>query len=144
MIEYLFDTTRTVVDLLLSGVLERHPDLEVIVPHCGGALPVVADRVEEFMRLFLGEQGKTGAIEQLRRLYYDIAGPAFPRQAAALLGMAGPDRLLFGSDYCWTPPAVAAAHLDAIDTAPAPAAATWRALTTANALRLFPGLSLTE
>ncbi|WP_075737087.1 hypothetical protein [Streptomyces acidiscabies] len=27
-------------------------DLRVIVPHCGGALPVLADRIAEFMHLF--------------------------------------------------------------------------------------------
>ena len=49
MVEYIFDTARTVTDLLMSGVLERYPNLTVIVPHCGGALPVLADRVNEFM-----------------------------------------------------------------------------------------------
>ncbi|MEU5264402.1 amidohydrolase family protein [Amycolatopsis sp. NPDC021455] len=139
MIEYLFDTTRTVVDLLMSGVLERHPELEVIVPHCGGALPVLADRVEEFGKLFLGPE-KTdgpGASEQLGRLHYDIAGPAFPRHVPALLRLAAPDRLLFGSDYCWTPPAVADTHIAAIDAAPN---VNWRSLTTASARRLFPQL----
>jgi hypothetical protein len=71
-----------------------------------------------------------GAIEQLGRLHYDIAGPAFPRQVPALLRLAAPDRLLFGSDYCWTPPAAADTHIAVIDTAAAPVtAATWRSLT---------------
>ncbi len=145
MIEYLFDTTRTVTDLLMSGVFERHPDLAVIVPHCGGALPVLADRVDEFRKMFLGSPeaaSAPGAVEQLRRLHYDIAGPAFPRQAAALLGLADPDRLLFGSDYCWTPPPVAAAHIAAVDAAAPPLdGLSWRSLTTANARRLFPRLA---
>lgn len=81
MVEYIFDTARTVTDLLMSNVLVRHPDLSVIVPHCGGALPVLADRVNEFMTQFLGAQepGRTSdAVAQLRRLHYDIAGSAFP------------------------------------------------------------------
>lgn len=144
MVEYIFDTARTVTDLLMSGVLERYPDLTVVVPHCGGALPVLADRIGEFMRQFLGTQGKpaTDAVEQLRRLHYDIAGPGFPRQVPALLTLADPDRLLFGSDYCWTPPPVAAAHITAVDAAPSPVVGdTWRSLTTANARRLFPRLT---
>ncbi|MEV5716884.1 amidohydrolase family protein [Amycolatopsis mediterranei] len=141
MIEYLFDTTRTVVDLLMTGVLERHPDLQVIVPHCGGALPVLADRVDEFGKMFLGSPEGAGVIEQLRRLHYDIAGPAFPRQVPALLGLADPGRLLFGSDYCWTPPPVAATHIAAVDTAPPVDGVGWRSLTTANARRLFPRLA---
>jgi 6-methylsalicylate decarboxylase len=140
MIEYLFDTTRTVTDMLMAGVLARHPNLKVIVPHCGGALPVLADRIEEFRHLFLpaGTASAPGAVEQLRALYYDLAGTAFPRQAPALLQLAEPGRVLFGSDYCWTPPALADAHIAAIDAAEPPApGTTWRTLTTANAQRLL-------
>lgn len=147
MIEYIFDTTRTVTDLLTSGALERHPNMTVVVPHCGGALPVLADRIGEFMRQFLGAHAEptADAVEQLRRLHYDIAGPAFPREVPALLGLAAPERLLFGSDYCWTPPPVVAAHLAAVDAAEPPVdGATWRTLTTANARPLFPRLADTR
>lgn len=141
MVEYIFDTARTVTDLVMAGVLTRHPNLRVIVPHCGGAIPVLADRINEFMRLFVPshEESPHDAVQQLRSLYYDMAGTAFPRQVPALLKLADPDRVLFGSDYCWTPPALADAHIAAIDAADPPAeGATWRSLTTANALRLFP------
>ena len=67
-----------------------------------------------------------------------MAGTAFPRQVPALLQLVGPDRVLFGSDYCWTPVPLAEAHIAAIDAAEPPAeGATWRSLTTANAMRLF-------
>ncbi|GGU30536.1 hypothetical protein GCM10010244_66110 [Streptomyces coeruleorubidus] len=63
-----------------------------------------------------------------------------PRQVPALLNLVEPDRVLFGSDYCWTPPALADAHIAAVDAAESPAeGVTWRSLTTANAKRLFPG-----
>ncbi|WP_328479252.1 amidohydrolase [Streptomyces sp. NBC_00377] len=141
MVEYIFDTARTVTDLVMAGVLTRHPDLRIIVPHCGGAIPVLADRINEFMRIFAPgqEAPPSDAVQQLRALYYDIAGTAFPRQAPALLKLADPDRVLFGSDYCWTPATLADTHITAIDAAEPPAeGATWRSLTTANAKRLFP------
>ncbi|MFH8496757.1 amidohydrolase family protein [Streptomyces coeruleorubidus] len=144
MVEYVFDTARAVTDLVMAGVLTRHPSLRVIVPHCGGVLPVLADRVDEFMRLFLPAQVPPApdAVQQLRGLYYDTAGTAFPRQVPALLNLVEPDRVLFGSDYCWTPPALADAHIAAIDAAESPVGgATWRSLTTVNAERLFPGRS---
>jgi predicted TIM-barrel fold metal-dependent hydrolase len=99
MVEFVFDTARTVTDLLFAGTLERCPNLKVVVPHCGGALPVLADRINGFMKLFM-PAGATApdAVAQLRGLYYDLAGPAFPRQVPALLGLADPDRLLYGSD----------------------------------------------
>ncbi|MFF3377223.1 amidohydrolase family protein [Streptomyces sp. NPDC002680] len=142
MVEYIFDTARTVTDLVMAGVLTRHPNMRVIVPHCGGAIPVLADRVNEFMSLFLPAQQPPSpdAVQQLRALYYDMAGTAFPRQVPALLQLVDPDRVLFGSDYCWTPAPLADAHIAAIDAAESPVdGTTWRSLTTANAQRLFPG-----
>ncbi len=143
MLEYIFDTTRTVADLLMAGVLARHPGIQVIVPHGGGALPVLADRIDEFRKLFLPTHPSAAAdtVEQLSRCYYDLAGTAFPRQVPALLGLADPDRLLFGSDYCWTPPLVTDAHIAAIDAAEPPVGSSWRSLTTVNAQRLFPRLT---
>ncbi|GAA4000004.1 MULTISPECIES: amidohydrolase family protein [Streptomyces] len=142
MAEYIFDTARTVTDLVMAGVLTRHPHVQVIVPHCGGAVPVLADRINEFMRLFLPSQQPPNldAVQQLSGLYYDMAGTAFPRQVPALLKLVDPDRVLFGSDYCWTPPPLADAHIAAIDAAESPVeGTTWRSLTRTNAQRLFPG-----
>ena len=39
MLEFMFDTTRAVVNLVLNGTLERSPDIELIVPHAGATLP---------------------------------------------------------------------------------------------------------
>ncbi len=143
MVEYIFDTARTVTDLVLAGVLTRHPNMRVIVPHCGGAVPVLADRINEFTGQFLPSAEKSAspdAVQQLQGLYYDMAGTAFPRQVPALLKLVDPDRVLFGSDYCWTPPPLADAHIAAIDAAESPVeGTTWRSLTTANAQRLFTG-----
>ncbi|MFC8143517.1 amidohydrolase family protein [Streptomyces paradoxus] len=141
MVEYIFDTARTVTDLVMAGVLTRHPNMRVIVPHCGGAIPVLADRINEFMKLFVPSEKAPSldAVQQLRALYYDMAGTAFPRQVPALLKLVGPDHVLFGSDYCWTPSPLADAHIAAIDAAEPPVeGATWRSLTTTNAQRLFP------
>ncbi|MFG2429503.1 amidohydrolase family protein [Streptomyces sp. NPDC048590] len=140
MVEFIFDTARTVTDLLMSGTLDRYRNVKVIVPHCGGALPVLADRIDGFMKMFMPEGTEApGAVEQLGRLHYDLAGPVLPRQLPALLNLVGPDRLLYGSDHCWTPAAGVQAHVASLDTAPAPDGhASWRALTNANARRLLP------
>ncbi|WP_328980097.1 amidohydrolase family protein [Streptomyces canus] len=141
MVEYIFDTARAVTDLVMAGVVARYPRIQVIVPHCGGAVPVLADRINEFMRLFVPSEKTPAqdAVQQLRGLYYDMAGTAFPRQVPALLKLVDPDRVLFGSDYCWTPSPLADAHIAAIDAAESPVdGTTWRSLTTANAQRLFP------
>jgi predicted TIM-barrel fold metal-dependent hydrolase len=39
LIEFVFDTTRAVTHLALSGTLDRCPELRLIVPHAGGTIP---------------------------------------------------------------------------------------------------------
>jgi predicted TIM-barrel fold metal-dependent hydrolase len=128
MLEFIFDTTRAVSDLVLSGTLERHPNIEWIFTHGGGTLPVLVDRIE----LFRGLAGAEGpdALEQIGRLWFDIAGTPFPRQVPAFAAAFGTERLLYGSDYCWTPTPLVDAQVDSVDAA-------WRDLTTRNAERLF-------
>jgi 6-methylsalicylate decarboxylase len=45
LIEFVFDTTRAVTHLVLSGTLERCPGLRLIVPHAGGTIPFLVDRI---------------------------------------------------------------------------------------------------
>jgi predicted TIM-barrel fold metal-dependent hydrolase len=141
MIEFIFDTARTVTDLVFAGTLVRHPGLRVIVPHCGGALPVLADRINGMAGL-VGSGNAPAAVDQLRRLYYDTAGTAFPRQIPALLGLVDPDRLLYGSDYLWTPDRLVELHSAEFADTPSPVdGLSWQELTTANAHRVLPRLA---
>ncbi|MCX5536142.1 amidohydrolase [Streptomyces sp. NBC_00006] len=139
MLEFLFDTARTAGDLLLRGVLTRFLRIRWVLTHGGGALPLLADRIDLFSTVFGGSnKDAPSALEQLGRLWYDMAGTPFPRQIPALDGAFGTERLLYGSDYCWTPAEGALAQVASVDSAAQPSATeTWRDLTTRNARRLF-------
>ncbi|RZL82847.1 MAG: amidohydrolase [Rhodococcus sp. (in: high G+C Gram-positive bacteria)] len=138
MLEFLFDSARTVSDLVFAGVLVRHPNIEWVFTHGGGALPLVADRMELFRGLLSDHSTGTPPVpDQLRRLWFDMAGNPFPHQIPALTAATGTDRLLYGSDYCWTPAAATARQIASLDTAEQPGDDTWRSVTTRNAHRLF-------
>ncbi|WP_328610696.1 amidohydrolase [Amycolatopsis sp. NBC_00345] len=116
MMEFLFDTARTVVDFILSGAAERYPDVRVIVPHMGGVLPLLADRVE-LLRGLTGDAERGPIVfESLRRLHYDLAGAPNAAQLTVLRSIAAPDRLLYGSDSAWTRPEVVLNALTQLDT----------------------------
>lgn len=136
MLEFMFDTTRTITDLIFAGVPERYPGIRFLIPHCGALLPLVADRVELFRSLLPGSHGRAPAAlptrQQLQRFWYDMAGTPFPAQAPALVDAVGEHQVLYGSDYCWTPSAAVALQVAAVDEH-----AGWRALTTANAARFL-------
>jgi 6-methylsalicylate decarboxylase len=103
-----------------------------------GRTTVLADRMELFRTVFSGEVDPDGAVpRQLRRLWFDIAGTPFPHQVPAAVAAFGTGRLVYGSDYCWTPAHGVDAQLASIDKARQPANDSWRALTTRNATRLL-------
>jgi predicted TIM-barrel fold metal-dependent hydrolase len=132
-------STRTVSDLVLTGTLTRYPNIEWVFTHGGGTLPLLAERMELVRTmLFGGNHHEPSVQQQVTRLWFDLAGTPFPRQVPALIDAFGADRLLYGSDYCWTPAAGVSQQIAAIDTAVPPDNDTWRALTTRNAARLLP------
>ncbi|MGC5033605.1 amidohydrolase family protein [Micromonospora sp. DT229] len=133
ILEFIFDSTRTASDLVLGGVLERFPGINWVFSHSGGALPVLAERIHLFRDLLQGPPAGRDVIDQLAHIWYDIAGTPFPNAAPALMRAFGDTRILYGSDYCWTPRAGALAQAASVPPA-------WRTLTTRNAERLFPQL----
>lgn len=143
MLEFMFDTTRSVTNMILSGVLERHPDLQVIVPHAGAALPVLANRVELLLPLLTppGASTPPSVRDALRRLHFDLAGAPVDELLTALLAVADPTRLHYGSDFPFTPADACVKLAERLDAAAALSDELRPAVDRANATALFPHLS---
>ena len=135
MVEFFFDTTRAVVDLVLNGTIAEHPGIEFLVPHAGATLPLVADRVAVFAGL-LDVPPAVDVQRDLARVHFDLAGFPVPRQLDALLSLTTADHLHYGSDYPFTPEFAVAMAAERL----AERAGVVEALG-ANTERLFPGLS---
>lgn len=103
ILEFVFDTTRTVADMIFTGVLDRFPNIRWVVSHLGGALPYVAWRlsmIETSPRSAYAafrEKGRT-VNSYLRALNYDTAVSSGPAAMKAALELVGPERLVYGSD----------------------------------------------
>lgn len=145
MIEFMFDTTRAVFNLMLSGALDRYPDIRVIVPHAGAAVPVLAERVAgfaAFLRMGAPEQQNTDHFRQtLRKLYFDLAGMPEPVALGALLEVVDPSQLLYGSDWPFTPEPVVADLVKILEQSRHIPPALQKAVMRENALALFPRLA---
>ncbi|WP_327145431.1 amidohydrolase family protein [Nocardia sp. NBC_01327] len=116
MLEFLFDTTRSVTDMVLSGTLERYPNIKVIVPHAGATLPLVAARVDVIGAKMVG---KTDPMRNaLQRLHFDLAGMPVPDMLPALLSVADPTHIHYGSDLPFTPLPEVHTNTDKLDAAP--------------------------
>ncbi|MFJ2814575.1 amidohydrolase family protein [Streptomyces sp. NPDC087294] len=135
MLEFLFDTARAASDVVLAGVTVRYPGIRWVFTHGGGVLPLLAARMELFEALM-----PTSGVEvraALAGLWFDLAGTPFPDQLPALERAFGLERVLYGSDSCWTPAAGVLAQVASIDAAVQPGGSSWRSLTGRNARRLF-------
>lgn len=107
LIEFFFDTTRAVMNLLLSGTVSRYQNLTFLVSHCGATLPPVVERFTAFSSLILKDAESLSAddVKNLfqSRFYFDLAGMPFPDQIHGFLRVSNAGRLLYGSDYPYTP-----------------------------------------
>lgn len=101
MLEFLFDTTRTIVHLFLSGTVKRCPKIQFIFSHLGGTMPAVLSRFSEYANFVPVPWTKTSE-EEVRdafkkQVWFDLAGFAFPGQIQGLLAAGGQtDKLLCG------------------------------------------------
>jgi 6-methylsalicylate decarboxylase len=137
-IEFLFDTTRAITSLLVSGTFSRFPDIRFIFCHAGGTMPMVAARTAAFVQRHkeIADRLPNGAAFELKKLYYDVANSTNPSSMAALMNLVPTSQMLFGSDFPYVPVAVTANGVDQFGFSPSDL----QAINRENAARLFPRL----
>jgi len=85
--------------LILSGLLDRHPALKVVLVHAGGFMPYQIGRLDHGFRV---RKETSTAIASppstyLRRFWYDTITHA-PTPLKFLIGLVGADRVALGTD----------------------------------------------
>jgi predicted TIM-barrel fold metal-dependent hydrolase len=142
IVEFLCDTTRAAVNLILSGTLERFPRIRWILAHAGGFLPYIAWRVS--LANAMPETNANipqGVLTYMSRFYFDTALSPSPYAMAALQALVEPSHILFGSDFPFAPAILAALQCKTLDEAAFFNADAKAAVMRGNALRLFPRLA---
>ncbi len=73
MVEFDFDVTRAVASIVVNGVMFRQPNIRWVTVHSGGAVPMLAGRMND--RIPAGAQKflPNGLYAELQKSYYDIA-----------------------------------------------------------------------
>lgn len=93
-------STLAVTRMILGGVFERHPGLEMVVVHGGGYLPFYAARTDHAFRHRPELRGHIDRLpsEYLHRLHFDIT--VFdPGMVDHLVRTYGADKVMLGTDY---------------------------------------------
>lgn len=117
LMEFLCDTTRASLNLILSGTMERYPNIRWILAHAGGFLPYIAWRASlaNLMPEFT-EKAPQGVMHYIRRFYFDTALSPSPFAMSALKELVGADQVLFGSDFPFAPAMASQLQTSALDT----------------------------
>jgi 6-methylsalicylate decarboxylase len=93
-----FEDTTIALHLILRHIPARFPDITFIVPHLGGALPMLLSRLDNQLALSApGLPEKPSATA--RRFFYDTVGHGSAAALRCAVDAFGADRVLPGSDY---------------------------------------------
>jgi aminocarboxymuconate-semialdehyde decarboxylase len=93
------ETTVALSHLIFSGLLDRHPGLRICACHGGGYLPVYIGRSDHAWHVRPDAQGcARPPSDYLRRIWFDSL-VFTPRGLEHLAAVAGPDRIVLGTDY---------------------------------------------
>jgi len=113
LVEAPFETTRTVANLLYTGVADRYKNIRYILSHGGGTIPYLAWRISliDYVQknkkipdltviydLLIKHRPEKG-LRLLKRMYYDTALVSGDYALKALHAFAGSLHIVFGNDF---------------------------------------------
>jgi predicted TIM-barrel fold metal-dependent hydrolase len=148
ILEFMFESTRTVANMVISGAKERFSKINIISTHGGGTIPYLAARIElleplfELLEPLSGRRVMTDAEIQsgLSSFYYDLTAATSTPSLAALKKFISPTRLLMGFDFPMMPTTTIAPAQDQLAANGGFDDEATEAILFGNAQKLFPRL----
>jgi aminocarboxymuconate-semialdehyde decarboxylase len=127
------DTSVTVLRLIFSGTMERHPDLKVLHTHSGGLLPYQVGWIDKSPYADKGIASLPHPTsDYIKRIFVDTVAPE-PLTIRTAIEFYGIDNIVYGTDYpCWS----CAKSFDVLNGS-ALSAAQLQQILSVNATRLF-------
>jgi predicted TIM-barrel fold metal-dependent hydrolase len=107
-----------VIRMILGGVFDRYPKLQIIIGHMGEALPFMLSRLDIMTPAITGLARPISAYLR-ENVHYTFAGFNFTPTFLDLLLQVGVDRIMFSADYPYGSMAQARAFLDRLPVSPA-------------------------
>ena len=115
------ETALEVARMLYSGLFDDHPKLQLMLGHCGEALPFWAYRLDFPYLKAHARHRKPPKLERLpseylaQNVWYNCSGNFYGPALRTCLEAFGADRILFGSDYPYEQCSEAVDFLDRIE-----------------------------
>ena len=113
------ETAIHVLRLVLSGALDRHPKLRLVIGHMGEMLPMMLARADEVFGLDIEHLKRPISQTILDQVWLTTSGIFTEPPFLAALLTFGIDRIMFSVDYPYAQNASGRAFLDRLSLAPA-------------------------
>lgn len=94
----LLEDAAVALHLMVKAIPSRFPDIRIIVPHLGGGLAVMLERLDNQLKLSVPSLPEPPSVTA-RRLWYDTVSHGSGVGLRAAVDAFGGDRLLPGSDF---------------------------------------------
>jgi len=106
------ETAIHVIRMVLGGVFDRHPKLQIVVGHLGEGLPFMQPRLERSLPTALTKLQRPFGAYLRENIHYTLGSFNFPAAFLDLLLEVGVERILFSADYPYGSMAEGRAFLD--------------------------------
>jgi predicted TIM-barrel fold metal-dependent hydrolase len=130
----MFDTSIALTRIILAGMLDEFPKLNLVCPHVGGTVPYLIGRMDHQTQVLKrgAEHIRRPPSEYLRSIWLDAVS-SLPQAIKYGCDFVGVDRMLFSSDHPWVDPKLIASCVERMNLP----AADERKIFAGNAQRLF-------
>ena len=100
LVGFVMDTTLSVAKMVFSGLFEKFPNLTLILPHLGGTLPFLFERIDNGYRAYRECQANITKppSQYLKQFYYDTVSFYQPALMCTY-DAVGAEHMVMGSDY---------------------------------------------
>lgn len=94
----LLEDVAIAVQLMAAGIPIRYPDVRIVIPHLGGGLATMLDRLDNQLPLAVPRLAERPS-EMARRFWYDSVSHGSLTALDAAIAAFGADRIVPGSDF---------------------------------------------
>ena len=112
------ETAIHVIRLILGGVFDKYPKLQIVVGHMGETLPFMLQRLD-VMPMAITKLKRPISAYLTGNVHYTFSGFNFAPTFLDLLLHVGVERIMFSADYPYSSMAQARAFLDQLSVSPA-------------------------
>ena len=108
LLEFMFDTTRMLTNMVFSGAKKRFSQIKIISTHGGGTIPYLVTRLQTLEEVLGPGPDRTKLTAQevkegFASFYYDLTASTSSAQLHALLQLVPVSHLLMGLDHPFMP-----------------------------------------